>query len=132
MKRRALKVARWVERMNAPDADMPEYGNCPTAFLPNDAVPETLEQLFRHMAGELFPEMLDRAAWLRLFVAETNPQEGAPVTEGPHQRIVGMVATCFREVALVSGFQSYMLYFWQRVTDVVDGLAPGQEASARS
>ena len=55
MKRRAPRVFRWVERMNAPDPDMPEYGARDAAYLPDDAVPATLEPVFRHMAGELFP-----------------------------------------------------------------------------
>ncbi|WP_010188483.1 glutathione S-transferase family protein [Sphingomonas sp. PAMC 26605] len=131
MRRRAPKVARWVERMNAPDGDMPEYGDRPAGFLSDDAVPQTLEPLFRHMAEELFPELTDKAVWLRRFVEEANPEKGAPVTDKPQQRIIGSVETRFRDVPFASGFQPYMLYLWQRVTDVVDGLAAGDQTSVR-
>lgn len=124
MKRRAPKVFRWLERMNAPDPDMPEYGECHAGYLPDDAVPATLEPLFRHMADELFPELTDKAAMLCRFVAETNPQEGRPVTDKPHQRIIGTVRTSFRGVPFDSGVQPYMLFLWQRITDASDALAP--------
>ena len=124
MKRRAPKVFRWVERMNAPDSDMPEYGGRADTYLPDDAMPGTLEPLCRHMAGELFPELTDKVDMLRRFVAETDPEEGAPVTEKAHQRVIGTVRTSFRGVAFDSGVQPYMLYLWQRVKDAFDALAP--------
>lgn len=124
MKRRAPKVFRWLERMNAPDPDMPEYGERHAGYLPDDAVPATLQPVFHHMADELFPELTDKAAMLCRFVAETNPQEGRPVTDKPHQRIVGTVPTSFRGVPFDSGVQPYMLFLWQRITDACDALAP--------
>jgi glutathione S-transferase len=124
MKRRAPKVFRWLERMNASDPDMPEYGERGAGYLPDDAVPATLEPLFRHMADELFPELTDKITMLRRFVADTDPQEGAPVTDKPHQRIVGTVRTAFRGVPFESGVQPYMLYLWQRITDARDVFAP--------
>lgn len=129
MKRRAPKVFRWLERMNASDPDMPEYGERNAGYLPDDAVPATLEPLFRHMADELFPELSDKAAMLRRLVADTDPQEGVPVTEKPHQRIVGTVRTTFRSVPFDSGVQPYMLYLWQRLTDARDALASEDRGS---
>lgn len=129
MKRRAPKVFRWLERMNAPDCDMPEYGERDAGYLPGDTVPTTLEPLFRHMADELFPELTDKAAMLRRFVADTNPQEGQPVTDKPHQRIVGSVRTSFRGVPFESGVQPYMLFLWQRITDARDALTPEDRRS---
>ena len=122
MKRRAPKVARWIERMNAPDPDMPEYGNYPAAYLPDDEIPATLAPLYRHMANELFPELTDKLRMIERFVGETDPQAGAPVTDKPHRRIIGSVDTSFRGVPVQSGVQPYMLYLWQRVTDSFDGL----------
>ncbi|WP_375287757.1 glutathione S-transferase family protein [Sphingomonas sp.] len=122
MRRRAPRVARWVERMNAPDADMPEYGDHPPGYLADDAVPDTLLPLFRHMAEELIPELRDKAAWLESFVAEADPQEGAPVADKPHQRVIGTVDTSFRGVPFASGVQPYTFFLWQRVTDAADAL----------
>lgn len=123
MKRRAPKVFRWIERMNAPDPDVPEYGEYQTTYLPDDALPQTLVPLFRHMAEELFPELTDKIGMLRDFVAEHDPREGTPVTDKPHQRVIGTVPTAFRGVPFESGVQPYMLFLWQRVTDAHDALA---------
>lgn len=131
MKRRAPKVMRWVERMNAPDADMPEYGDRPAEYLPDDEVPATLLALFRHIADELFPELTDKAAWLRDYVAEAAPAENAPVTDKPHQRVIGTVATRFRGAAFQSGFQPYMLYLWQRVTDAFAAIPASRQGAVR-
>jgi len=132
MKRRAPKVFRWVERMNAPDPDMPEYGVYPDTFLPDDTIPATLLPLYRHMAAELLPELTDKLAMIRGFVADHDVAEGAPVTAKPHQRIIGTVTTTFRGVPVESGVQPYMLYLWQRITDAVDALAPGAESEVRA
>ena len=129
MKRRAPKVFRWVERMNAPDADVPEYGSEAPAYLPEDGVPDTLRPLFRHMAEELFPELADKVAWLTRFVANTDPSAGAPVSDKPHQRVLGTVETRFGGVPHASGVQPYAFYLWQRVTDAFDALdQPGRES----
>lgn len=122
MRRRAPKVARWVERMNAPDADMPEYGDAVPGYLADDALPETLTPLFRHMGEELFPELADKAAWLHRFVADTDVEAGAPVTDKPHQRVLGTVDTRFRGTAFASGVQPYAFFLWQRITDAVEAL----------
>ncbi|MFL9841610.1 glutathione S-transferase family protein [Sphingomonas sp. ST-64] len=132
MKTRAPRVFRWVERMNAPDADMPEYPDYPAGFLTGDTVPETLNALFRHMADELFPELSDKVAMLRDFVDRTDPVEGSPVTAKPHQRIVGTVATRFRGIAIESGVQPYAFYLWQRITDAFAALPPASAERVRA
>ncbi|MCC2981086.1 glutathione S-transferase family protein [Sphingomonas sp. IC4-52] len=131
MKRRAPKVFRWVERMNAPDPDLPEYGDYTPAFLPGDEIPGTLTPLFRHMADELFPELTDKVAMMCRYVAEVDPQEGAPVTDKPHRRVIGSVETAFRGVGFDSGVQPYIFYLWQRITDAFDALAAPEAKEAR-
>lgn len=132
MRRRAPRVSRWIERMNAPDADLPEYGDYPTHYLDGDEVPESLLPLFRQIAEELLPELADKAAWLDRFVADTRPQEGAPVTAKPHQRVIGSLDTMFRAVPFASGVQPYMFFLWQRITDAVAALCGEQQAAVRA
>lgn len=132
MKRRAPKVARWLERMNAPNLDIPEYPAQAAGFLADDEVPATLEPLFRQMADELFPELTDKIQWLQQYVAENDLQNGAAVTEKPHQQVIGAVKTRFRGVPFASGLQPYMLFLWQRVTDAVDGLSTGEIEQVRA
>ena len=118
--------------MNAPDADMPEYGDHAPGFLADDQLPETLEPLFRHIAEELIPEIADKATWLARFVVDTQPRAGAPVTDRPHQRVIGSVDTTFRGVPIASGVQPYMFFLWQRITDAADALDEDRLAQVRA
>lgn len=129
MRRRAPRVARWVERMNAPDADMPEYGERAAAFLPGDEVPHTLEPLLAQAAYELVPELEAKLQALSAYVAEHDPQEGQQVSPRPHQRVIGVVSSTFRGAPCDTGLQPYMLYLWQRITDAYAGLDAAQKAS---
>lgn len=98
----------------------------------DDALAPTLAPLFRHMAGELFPELTDAAAMLARHVAATDPEEGAPVTDKPHRRVIGSVDTHFRGVPVKSGVQPYTFYLWQRVTDAFDALNADTATSVRA
>lgn len=122
MKNRAPSLFRWTERMQAPDADMPEFPDHAPDFLPDDAVADSLAPLLRHMGLDLFPGLQDMAAALALHVADHDPAEGAPVTGKPHQRILTTIRTRFRGVPHDSGVQPYLFYLWQKITDSVDAL----------
>lgn len=117
MKRRAPKVFRWTERMNAADPDTPEFPGYPAGFLSDDAIPPTVEALLVHIARELVPELDALAEFFRRFAAEGGVEEGAFATEKPHQRTVGSFATSFRNVPITGSAQPYTLWLWQRVTD---------------
>lgn len=131
MKTRAPKVFRWVERMNAPDPDMPDYVDYPPGYLPGDEIPATLLPLLDQMSEELFPELTDKLAALADHVAETRPAAGQAVAAKPHQRIVGMVDTSFCGAPCQGGVQPYMMILWQRVTDAHDALDdPGRTSVA--
>lgn len=120
MKRCAPKVFRWTERMNATDADMPEFPGHGTGFLADDAIPPTIEALLAHVARELVPELDDLASFFREFAAEHDLQDGAFATEKPHQRAVGSFPTSFRGVAITGPAQPYTLWLWQRITDTFE------------
>ena len=132
MKRRVPKVFRWVERMNAPDADIPEFADYPAAFLADDHVPATLVPFFAQMSQELFPELSDKLAFLLAHVRQTDAREGDPVSAKPHQRTIGSVSTEFRGVRHDSGVQPYTLYLWQRVTDAFAACDEAGQARVRS
>ncbi len=117
MKRRAPKVFRWTERMNAADADTPEFPGHTAGFVPDDEVPATTRALLAHIAKELVPELDDLAAFFHAFAAGNEPKEGDFATEKPHQRAVGSFPTSFRGVPITGSAQPYTLWLWQRVTD---------------
>ncbi len=128
MKTRAPAVFRWVERMHAPEQDMPEYPPLPLEFMPHDRLPDTLSPLLKLMAQELFPELSDKAVALARYIAEHDAAVGQPVTAAPHRRIIGTVQTKFRGVPHDSGVQPYLFYLWQKVTDGFEALSEADQA----
>ena len=69
MQTHAVRLFRWVERMNRPEPDMGEFAGRDEAYLEGDEVPDTLIEVLKHFAIDYVPET--RAAcqaindWLR-------------------------------------------------------------------
>ena len=78
MQKSAPRVFRWVERMHAPGLDLVDFGQ-PAPEFAEDALPATLPPLLAQIARELTPDLTDRLAFLRDYVAEHQPQPGEPV-----------------------------------------------------
>ena len=119
MKTRAPKVFRWVERMTAPGLDTPEFPGYGEDFLADDAIPATLEPLFRQIADEIFPMLTDKLAFMDDLIAQYQPEDGQPVSAKPHQRYVGTVETAFRGVPVQAGIQPYLLYVLRKGDDML-------------
>jgi len=77
MRSRAPLVARWVERMNAPE---PNSGQ----FLRDDEISETLCPILRMMFDEMFPPMLDTVEKLGKWL-DQHPEEEIPESLGRHK-----------------------------------------------
>lgn len=127
MKAKAPSLYRWVERMNAPDADIPEYPDMPAGYHDNESLPATLTPIFKQMGEELFPELSDKLEGLKAIVESRDPQPGEPVTEKPHQRLIGTVHTSFRGVACEIGLQPYGFFLWARVVDAWKEAQAGEQ-----
>lgn len=119
MKLHAPNVYRWVERMNAPDLDSPEFPDCSAELVPDDTIPGTLEPFLAHIGEELFPELTDKLAFLDRWIAEHAPRDGDPVSDKPHQRRLGLVRTHFRGVPIDVGVEPYLLYVLRRADRVL-------------
>lgn len=77
MRKRAPRVAQWVERMQQPP--QPLAGE----FLPNDEIPETLLPLLQRMMREQLPVLADSARQLSAWLAD-HPGERIPRAIGKH------------------------------------------------
>ena len=73
MQQRAIRVYRWVERMNRADQDAPEYFNAGSHFLADDEVPETLLAVLRVLAEDFVPESRAAAQHINAWLAENQP-----------------------------------------------------------
>lgn len=120
MKRKAHRVWRWVERMNAPDPDSGEYG-CPAPDLfPGDGVPDTLKALLRFVAEDYLPEVRAYVGFANAWLAERPDIE--PGTSGlarTSDRVIGRVAFDWRGETIEVGVMPYRLWLLQKVRDAV-------------
>lgn len=77
MRSRARLVAKWVDRMTAPEPNSGE-------FFPDDDIPETLHPILKMMFEEMFPPMLDTVEKLSEWL-DQNPEEEIPEVLGTHE-----------------------------------------------
>ena len=108
MQAKAVRMFRWVERVNRPDADVGEFGLLEEAYLPNDEIPDSLIDVLKHIAIDFVPETEAAAdcinEWLETQV-ELAP--GAPVLRGVGQ---GTFTIQGQEItALAQPFRFYLL-----------------------
>ena len=119
MQTHAVRLFRWVERMNRPEPDMGEFANREEAYLKNDEVPDTLIDVLKHFAIDFVPE--SRAAcecindWL-----DENP-DTAPGTVA--ERSLGTCNFEIQGIPVTAMAQPFRFYVLKRVQDEFDGLS---------
>ncbi|MEM9177144.1 MAG: glutathione S-transferase family protein [Myxococcota bacterium] len=119
----AIHVLRWVERMHRPDLAHVDYivdGRevFEDAFLPEDAVPETLVAVLQQLAIDFVPETAAAAAQIDVWLAEQPSL--APGT--PAERYVGVCTFEVEGEALQAIAQPYRFFLLQRAQDAFDAL----------
>ena len=110
---RALSAYRWVERMGRMESDMIEFQNIEEAYLPDDAIPDTLIDLLKIMAIDFVPETLAAADAINAWLAEQND-----LPEGtPSKRAVGKAVFDLRGTTITAIAQPYRFYLLKRAQD---------------
>jgi glutathione S-transferase len=120
MKRKAHRVWRWVERMNAADLDSGEYGYPAPDLFPDDGVPDTLKALLRFVAEDYLPEVRAYVGFTNAWLAERPDLE--PGTSGlarTSERVIGRVAFDWRGETIEVGVMPYRLWLLQKVQDAI-------------
>ncbi|HRD27086.1 MAG TPA: glutathione S-transferase family protein [Caulobacter sp.] len=118
MKRKAHRVWRWVERMNAADLDSGEYGYPPPELFPDDGVPDTLKALLRFVAEDYLPEVRAYVGFANAWLAERPDLE--PMTSGlarSSERVIGRTAFDWRGESIEVAVMPYRLWLLQKVQD---------------
>ena len=127
MQQRATRVYRWVERMNRPDQDVPEYFNAGTDFLADDEVPETVLAVLRVLAEDFVPETLAAAEFINHWLAENQPEAGSPAV-GRLAQAMGTAEFSLRGESINALAQPYRFYLLQRVQDAYAALSGDEQA----
>jgi len=113
MQAQAIRLFRWVERMNRPEPDVGEFENQDEDYLLNDEVPETLIDVLKQIAIDFVPETQAAATCINEWI---NAQENLPAgTEVP--RGVGMGSFKVRDVEINALAQPFRFYLLKRVQD---------------
>lgn len=129
MQERAVRVFRWVERMNRPEPDAgeflpPDQRAIEPVFAPDDAIPETLEAVLRHVALDFVPETLAACEAVNSWIAA---QEELPPGTAI-QRGIGMASFEVGGTPMNAMAQPYRFYLLQRVHDEFEALPAGDRS----
>ena len=116
MQQRAVSVHRWVERMNRYDQDVPEFFNAGTDFVEDDEIPKCLVAVLRVLAEDFVPETLAAADVINGWLAENNPEAGAPAV-GRLAQAPGTASFVLRGETIEALAQPHRFYLLQRVQD---------------
>lgn len=128
MQHRAIRVYRWVERMNRADQDVPEYFTAGTDFLANDEVPESLLAVLRRVAEDFVPETRAAAGCINAWLAEHQPEAGTAAV-GRLAAPLGNGDFTLRGQTISALAQPYRFYLLQRVQAIHAGLAGDDRAA---
>lgn len=115
MQQRALRVARWVERMNRADQDAAEFFNPGDDYLPDDSIPETLVAVLKVLAEDLVPETYAAAAVINQWLADNQPEPGTSAQGLLAHRMFGMAEFNLRGQSISAVAQSYRFVILQKL-----------------
>lgn len=131
MKRKAHRVWRWVERMNAADLDSGEYGYPATELFADDGVPDTLKALLRFIGEDYLPEVRAYVDFSNGWLAERPDLEaGTSGLARTSERVIGRAAFYWRGVEIAVGVMPYRLWLLQKVQDAADAHADNAALNA--
>ncbi|NND80929.1 MAG: glutathione S-transferase [Gammaproteobacteria bacterium] len=124
MKQQAVRVYRWVERMNRPDQDAPEYFDAGDDYLADDEIPPTMIDVLRLLSEDFVPETEAHARAINQWLSANQPQAGTPA-----ERFLDKAEFELRGQAIESVSQPYRFALLQRVQAVHDSLEPDQKSA---
>jgi glutathione S-transferase len=126
MKKRAPNVARWVERMqlpNTPDGEYPPYN---ADWLPNDAIPETIEPLLALIFKDWGPQLgADRACYQQWLEDHPAMQAGQQVHVNDSPVVhptLGMVSYAWRGGQVQRASAVHGLWLLQNAQDAMQAM----------
>ena len=132
IKRQAQRVYRWLERMQAPDRDMPEFGSYEEHLFADDTLPATLTHLLSLVARDFLPEIQQTVDVVNDHLAQmVDDPTGKCVTAKPHIKMLDTMQYRFRGEVISGMAVPYRLYMLQRITDCYASLPRTEQTRAR-
>lgn len=131
MKQKAQRVYRWIERMNAENRDMPEFGDYPEAYFANDEIPETLQAILAMVGRDYLPELTTTVNEIDTWLASHSVEPGDCVTAKPKLKALKPMRFNFRGIVMTGMVIPYRLYMLQRITACFDQCSDEQQQQLR-
>jgi hypothetical protein len=134
MQTRSPRVFRWVEHMNTPEIQSPEFAETPMEYLANDEIPATTLELLRHCVRD-YAAVFTQSAKLYNDWARRNADRpgGSPVSdEGKDQPNLGRIAVPLREQTMTPVSQIHSLWLLQRTLRWLRTLDPAGRAACEN
>ena len=128
MQAHAIRVFRWVERMNRPELDVGEFEIQDGQYLAADEIPDSLVDVLKHIAIDFVPETQAAAACINDWISQQDDLE--PGTACP--RGVGMANFQLRGVTINALAQPFRFYLLKRVQDEFESLDKQQQEDVTS
>ena len=128
MQKKAIRLFRWVERMNRPDADMGEFASAEESYLAGDQIPNTLIEALKHIAIDFVPETRAAANCINAWLDDQTDL-------APNTQVVRGVGNCEFEIRgtnISALAQPYRFYLLKRVQDEFAGLDAVAQAEVQS
>ena len=124
MQTHAVRLFRWVERMNRPEPDVGEFANKDATYLERDEVPDTLIAALQHFAVDFVPESRAACDCINKWI-DANA-DVPPLTEVP--RGVGTCEFEVQGVRISAMAQPFRFYVMKRVQDEYEALRDEDKA----
>ncbi|MDA0977140.1 MAG: glutathione S-transferase domain-containing protein, partial [Proteobacteria bacterium] len=125
MQAHGIRVFRWVERMNRPEADIGEFENQDETYLPGDEIPQTLIDVLRQLAIDFVPETRAAMECINDWLAQQDElPAGTPVERG-----VGFAGFEMEGVSVSALAQPFRFYLLKRVQDDFDSMNDPDQAA---
>jgi len=126
MKKRAPNVARWVERMQLPNTPDGEYAAHVADWLPDDAIPATLEPVLALMFKDWGPQLVADAACYQQWLEAHPDLEAGHLINRSDSRLVhptlGMVSYPWRGVQVQRASAMHGLWLFQMAQSAVKAM----------
>jgi glutathione S-transferase len=126
MKKRAPNVARWVERMQLPNTPDGEYAAHVADWLPDDAIPATLEPVLALLFRDWGPQLVADAACYQQWLEAHPDLEAGHLINRSDSRLVhptlGMVSYPWRGVQVQRASAMHGLWLFQMAQSVVKAM----------
>ena len=124
MQQHAVRLFRWVERMNRPEPDVGEFADKAEAYLDDDQVPQTLIAALKHFAIDYIPECKGARETINAWLADNKDVPALTEVE----RGVGMCEFEIEGANIVAIAQPFRFYVLKRVQDEYEALGEAEQA----